>query len=199
MCMQKSGIHMGFSQGHFAPGTHICLVFRDEAERKSIVSRFIEAGIAEQERVFYFADSAKPGEVRDWLGALDVDTDTALTGGCLSIDEAADTYCPDGAFVPDRMLDTLRSAYTGSREAGYPGSRVSGEMTWALRGFPGSDRLMQYEAAVNRVVQSHPITAMCQYDANRFSGSTIFRALQVHPYMVMHGQLVKNPYYLEGA
>jgi len=53
---------------------------------------------------------------------------------------------------------------------------------------------------VNRVVQTHPITAMCQYDANRFPGETIFQALQVHPYMVMHGQLVKNPsYYVEGV
>lgn len=36
---------------------------------------------------------------------------------------------------------------------------------------------------------------MCQYDANRFDGQVIFQALQVHPYIVMNGQLVRNPYY----
>lgn len=199
MCTHTPGINMGFSKGRFAPGTHICLVFRDEEERKSIVARFIDAGILDQERVFYFADAAKPDEVLRWLEKLEVDAEAALTADRLSIGRAAPTYCPDGTFVPDRMLDTLRSAYRTSREAGYPGSRVTGEMSWALRGYPGSDRLMQYEAAVNTVVQSHPITAMCQYDANRFSGDTIFQALQVHPYMVMQGQLVKNPYYAEGV
>jgi len=75
-------------------------------------------------------------------------------------------------------------------------ARVTGEMSWALRGYPGSERLMEYEARINKVVQTHPITAMCQYDANKFDGDLIFKALQGHPYMVMNAQLVKNPYYV---
>ena len=69
-------------------------------------------------------------------------------------------------------------------------------MTWATRDVPGSDKLIEYETGINYVLQTHPITAMCQYDANRFSGTLIFQALQVHPYMVMNGQLLKNPYYM---
>ena len=96
------------------------------------------------------------------------------------------------------MLETLKGAYERARGDGYPASRVTGEMSWALRGLPGSEHLMDYEARVNRVLETHPITAMCQYDANRFDGDTIFAALQVHPYMVMNGQLVKNPHYIHG-
>lgn len=36
---------------------------------------------------------------------------------------------------------------------------------------------------------------MCDGFAERFGGETIFQALQVHPYMVINGQLVRNPYY----
>lgn len=199
MCDVTSEIDVGFSGGHFHAGTHICLVFRDESVRRVIVGRFVESGVTDDERVFYFADAAEPGEVVNWLEALDVDISASLERHSLTIDRAATAYCPDGTFVPARMLETLKSAYSGAKSAGYPQSRVTGEMSWALRGFPGSDRLIEYEAAINTVVKTHPITAMCQYDANHFDGETIFRALQVHPYMVMGGQLVKNPYYAEGV
>jgi hypothetical protein len=69
-------------------------------------------------------------------------------------------------------------------------------MGWALKNMPGSDRLMEYESLVNRVVVTHPVTAVCQYDANRFDGATILKCLEVHPYMIVHGLVVHNPYYI---
>jgi len=197
MTTTHPSISVGFCSERFKAGTHMCLVYRDEADRRSIVAKFVESGLANDERVFYFADTVAPNEVVDWLGGLDVDVSDAIAGRSLTVDEAVATYCPDGTFNPDRMCGTVRGAYTASREEGYSLSRVTGEMTWALRGLPGSEHLMEYEAAVNEVVKTHPITAMCQYDANRFDDETIFEALRVHPYMVMNGQLVKNPYYDE--
>ncbi len=196
MCRDHRPIYVGFCSDSFAAGTHMCLVFRDEAERKQIVSKFVESGIAEEEKVGYFADAATPSEVKEWLESMDVDISEALAENSLSIDEALDVYCPDGSFQPERMWDTLKDAYTQAEEEGYPNARVTGEMTWSLRGMTGSERLIEYESGINKVVKTHPITAMCQYDANKFSGSLIFKALQVHPYMVVNGQLVENPYYI---
>jgi hypothetical protein len=70
-------------------------------------------------------------------------------------------------------------------------------MSWALRGIPGSERLIEYEALVNDVLVTHPVTAICQYDATRFDGASIFDVLKVHPMMVVHGLVVKNPYYVK--
>lgn len=190
MCDMHARIDVGFSQEHFLPGTHMCLVFRDESERKRIVSRYVESGLLAGEQVGYFADAADPSDVDQWLRDLDVDT------AQLNLQRTSDTYYPDGVFDPDRMCTTLRDTWSQAREAGFPNCRVTGEMSWALGDIPGADRLMEYEAAVNTVVKTHPVTAMCQYDANRFPGEMIFRALRVHPYMVMDDQLVQNPYYM---
>lgn len=196
--MNHSHIHLGFCNESFKPGTHMCLIFRNEAERRRIAARFIESGFLDGEKVGYFADTATVDDVKEWLASMDVDITRAEEEALLSIDPALDVYCPDGTFVPDRMLDTLRSTWNDSVSQGYPNVRVSGEMSWALQGLPGSDRLIEYEARVNQVVESHPVTAMCQYDANKFSGSLIYQALQVHPWMVVNGQVVENPYYLKG-
>jgi hypothetical protein len=47
------------------------------------------------------------------------------------------------------------------------------------------------------VTRTYPYTACCQYDARRFDGETIMDVLSVHPVMIVRGQLVKNPYYIE--
>ena len=51
MSHETKSISVGFCPEHFEQGTHMCLVFRDEADRRKIVSRFVESGIAESERV----------------------------------------------------------------------------------------------------------------------------------------------------
>jgi hypothetical protein len=59
------------------------------------------------------------------------------------------------------------------------------------------ERLMEYEAMVNDVLVTHPITAICQYDANCFDGATILDVLRVHPMMIVQGQIVRNYYYMK--
>ncbi|MFO8041721.1 MAG: MEDS domain-containing protein [Alkalispirochaeta sp.] len=179
----------------FSQGTHVCLVFRDEAERQRVVASFVDDGLTHDQHVYYFADSATPHDVTRWLSALDVDLPEDESSLQFTTRNTAETYHPSGAFVPEEMYDILRATYDGCREEGFRGARVTGEMSWALQPIAGTERLMEYEAGVNEVLKTHPVTAMCQYDAHRFSGETIFQALRVHPYMIMNGQLVRNPYY----
>jgi len=171
----------------------MCLIYNDERERRQIISRFLEAGLREGERVAYFADLMSVDDVYGWLTEMDVEIPA---GDQFAVTQAEGTYCAEEDFQPGRMLDNLRAFHDGTRDSGFPAARVSGEMSWALRGIPGSDRLIEYEARVNDVLESHPITAICQYDARRFDGATIFDVLKVHPMMVVNGQVVKNPYYV---
>ena len=55
---------------------------------------------------------------------------------------------------------------------------------------------MEYEALVNTVLDTHPVTPICQYDARRFDGATLLNVLKVHPMMIVQGQIVHNPYYM---
>jgi len=57
--------------------------------------------------------------------------------------------------------------------------------------------LLEYEMGLNAIQDAFPHVGMCQYDARRFDGAMLFKVLQVHPYMVAHGQIVRNPFYLK--
>jgi len=187
---------MGFTDERFPAGTHMCLIYDNEDERRKVIGKFLSAGLQEHEKTAYFADTMAPADVETWLQEMGVDVPTQDKAPAFSITVAEKTYCPNGKFVPETMLNTLRSYHQAALDEGYSGGRVSGEMSWALRGIPGSERLMEYEALINDVLVTHPITPICQYDARRFDGALIFDVLKVHPMMIVHGQIVKNPYYM---
>jgi hypothetical protein len=110
--------------------------------------------------------------------------------------KAEDSYCPSGRFVPQQVLDNAVARYDVASKAGYTGSRACGEMTWVFKGIPDSDRFLEYEVGLNMIHNDFPRVGMCQYDARLFDGAMLFKVLQVHPYMIAQGQIVRNPYYI---
>jgi hypothetical protein len=196
MVTTSTEVDLGFTDRKHPIGIHMCMIFQDENERRKVISKFLEKGLLEHEKVAYFADFMTKEEVVSWLRESGIEVSDEMSSENLTVQDSVTAYCPQGKFVPEEMLGRLKAFYNESVAKGYTQGRVSGEMSWALKGIPGSDRLMEYEAWVNEVFKTHPITAICQYDANRFSGSLIMDALKVHPMMIVKGQIVHNPYYM---
>lgn len=194
MCTNHTETDLGFTGKKFPHGTHMCYIYSDDNEREEIISKFIAAGLKGNEHVAYFAHTADREEVMNTLKKEGVEIDDKAQH--LLVTKARDTYCPAGEFVIENMVGTLKAFYHGSIEAGYSGARASGEMAWALEGLPGTERLMEYESMGDIVLPPNPVTVICQYDARKFDGITLLNCLKVHPYMIVKGQVVQNPYYL---
>lgn len=187
---------MGFSQEPVPEGTHICYIYNDDEERAKIMSKFLNQGLEEEEKILYFVDTVSTDEFEETMDDLGLDIRSNKKDFALS--EAGPTYCPDGAFCGHKMIDFLGGFYDDAMEEGYAGVRGSGEMTWSLRdGLTDTEELLKYEAELNNALKTHPITAFCQYDSREFDGNTIMDVLSVHPATVIRGQIVKNPYYME--
>ena len=190
-------VPMGFTSETFPAGIHMCYIYNDEVQRRKVISQFLESGLSNGEKVSYFMDVMSVDKMNEYLSALGLERLVREQSGRFSVATAMETYCPSGTFIPDEMLDKLGVFYRQSIDEGYNGARVSGEMSWALRGIPGSSRLVEYEARVNDTLTKYPVNAICQYNANHFDGATLFDILSVHPMMIVHGQIVRNPYYVK--
>lgn len=193
---EREGIDLGFTAELIPDCHHICLIYDSEELRRKIVSQYLAAGLRRGEIVRYFADETSPQEIRTWLAEIGVELPEA-DDESFRILKAESAYCPSGQFAPQVVLDNALSRYAMAKKAGYNGSRVTGEMTWALKDIPGSEHLLEYEMGLNAIQDAFPHVGMCQYDARRFDGAMLFKVLQVHPYMVAHGQIVRNPFYLK--
>jgi hypothetical protein len=190
-------ISLGFDPEPWPAGTHMCMIFNDDEERRGVIARFLESGLEGDELVRYLVDTQTPEELKKSIRDEGVNLPDKLDGKQYVILNADATYCPDGTFKADRMLDVIAGRYHQSIREGYIGARATAEMSWSTRGHPGSENLVEYEARGNIMVRTAPTTLVCQYDARVFDGATLYGILCVHPAMIVHGQVLRNPYYVE--
>jgi hypothetical protein len=176
-------------------GFHICHVYNNEKDRRHVMSKFIKSGLIDDDKVFYFTDQMSKDDVFTWLKEDGINFDD-IDDDKLNVLESYKTYCPHGNFDPDYMVGNLKQLYKTHEDCGQKLIKVCGEASWALNDVPGSDRLIEYEALVNNVVDNCQLSAMCEYDANKFDGNTILDCLKVHNFMIIHGQVVRNPFYM---
>ena len=186
-------IDLGFTLERFPDSSHICLIFDNEKQRRKIVSEYLAAGIRQGELARFAADVTAPQQVNAWLQELGLEPPE---GNVLKVFKAESFYCPGGSFEPRQMIDAMAPRFEQARKDGFKGVRSCGEMSWALKGIPGSESLLKYEAMLGTVTGTFPHSGMCLYDARLFDGATLFKVLQLHPYMIAREQIVRNPYYL---
>jgi hypothetical protein len=192
--MHPRQVSLGFTPELYPEGTHICYLYSDEEEHKRFMSAYVSSGIDEREAVTYLADAA-PDMLERVIEGIGIATPSRAQQDQFTVATAVETYCPGGRFVPETMLDHLRDVYI-HHPPSCAGARLAAEMTWALNDIPGSDRLVEYEARINNLLKTYPLTTLCQYDTRKFDGATIFELLNVHPIMIVHGQIMRNPFYV---
>ncbi|MDD2733317.1 MAG: MEDS domain-containing protein [Desulfuromonadaceae bacterium] len=193
---QKEEIGRGFAEA-IPECHHLCLIYDSEEQRRKIVSEYLATGLKQGELVRYFTDTTSAQELRAWILDTGIDLPKAEENGAFAILKAESSYCPSGRFVPQEVIKKMVSRYAAARDAGYHGSRACGEMSWTLRDIPGAENFLEYEVRINMITETFPYIGMCQYDSRLFDGATLFNVLQVHPFMIAQGQIVRNPFYLK--
>jgi len=85
-------------------------------------------------------------------------------------------YIRDGLRADEKIIIDLAMVQ------GYTGVRATGEATWTLRGWPGSERFTEFEQKVDDAFRTSEINAMsiCQYDRRWFSVKPLETLLHTH-------------------
>ncbi|MCX5799028.1 MAG: MEDS domain-containing protein, partial [Proteobacteria bacterium] len=131
-------------------------------------------GIERGEKCIYVVDAHTAKEVQQYLKQEGIDVTKAEKSGQLTILHESEAYTKEGSFDPDRMIQFLISETRKAISEGYPALRVTGEMTWMLKGLPGSEKIIEYEAKLNRdLFPKYPCLAICQYDRRKFDPEII--------------------------
>jgi hypothetical protein len=189
-------ISLGFTRQQFPPGIHICQIFSNDDERQESFLKFILSGLQSKERTSCFSDKATEQVVGEFLGNYGISYKEAMDSGALTLAGTKGVYFKNNRFDPERMLSVLSKYYEDSVAQGYPAARVIGEMTPDVQHVPGGERLLEYESKISLLLRDHPVTSVCQYDARSFDGAVIMDILKVHPFMVIRGSVVCNPFFI---
>ena len=177
-------------------GDHLCYLYGTEEEHRAVLTPFLRQGLERGEKVVYIVDARTAKTIRGYLQDNGLGVEPYLARGQLVILTRDDAYMREGVFDPEGMIALLRAETEQALAEGYPALRVTGEMTWALRGLPGSERLIEYEAKLNEFFPSSQCLAICQYDRRRFDPAVLLDVLRTHPIAVIGTELYNNFYYM---
>ena len=189
-------VSLGFTSEKFPAGTHICQIYSDEDERNESLFQFLRSGLESDERVACFSDKVNESALTKFLETHEIILEDAKASGNLNIAGTTETYFQDNRFDPDRMLGLLAQFEVSSKEAGCPNCRAIGEMNPVIQEIEGGSRLLEYESRVSMLLRDHPVTTVCQYNATEFNGATIMDVLNVHPWTIIRGSIIKNPFFI---
>jgi len=178
------------------PHDHLCLIYETDEQWLNALEYFLAGGLRRDEKCFYIIDERSAAQVKEGLLSRGLDIEAAEKRGQFVVLNETETYTSGGRFDPDRMLSMLKSETEKALSEGFSALRVTGEMSWALKGAPGSERLIEYEAKLNTFFPHNRCCAVCQYDRRRFDADTLLGVLYTHPVAVVGDQVLDNFYYI---
>ncbi len=177
---------------------HLALFYDSRTAQLEVAAAFVADALRRDRRCLYLAEANSPTRIRAALEATEIDVSARLAAGDLEIRDAETVYLGSD-FDPDRMIETLETACEDSLEAGYEGFSVAGENTWCFHTDETFDHVLEFEADFDAACPEMPVTALCQYDLDRFGERSIAKALWTHRQVVYRYTVCENPYYVPPA
>jgi hypothetical protein len=175
---------------------HIAAFFRSREEEYEVLRSYIREGIDAGEKAIHICDPQLKHDHLQHLERMGVPISDCTRTGQLEVLGWNDAYLKEGRFDGDAMMALLEEAVMTSRAEGFSRVRMMGHMEWALEERPGVDRFIEYESRVNHLLNRLQQPAICIYDLNRFSGSSVMDILRAHPYALVDGVVRENPFHV---
>lgn len=193
---QQEQLNLGFNNYTCNWGVHICGLYETEQERDDIVLGFLHAGdLAGDLQLYCPVERTKENFIEKYEKLHPSCCGHIADENTFSVLNAKELYYPDGIFSPHAMDAGLDAFYIASQKEGKRNIRATAEMVWALQAIPGIEDLMVYESRLNYFIPEKPWISICLYNTTKFSGSTIMKVLQTHPYIISKQVITQNPFY----
>jgi hypothetical protein len=158
------------------PGDHACLTFSDPEERLDILAGFVADGLRRGEKVICYTDAVPvhdlDRELRERTGAGAGDP-----LGVRRSEQLWEGAGPDAKVMVKRLADELAQAV----DEGRAGLRFAADMCWAARPQANAEQVLAFESEVGTLFSAGRLTAICEYDRERFDPVTLAYASRVHP------------------
>jgi MEDS: MEthanogen/methylotroph, DcmR Sensory domain len=159
-------------------------------------ARSSKRGFERGDKAVHLVDPELREDHLRWLAEAGIDVEQAMGTGQLDLRRWQDAQLRGGRFDQDAMLALLEETFQSGAAAGYPLTRLIGQMEWALADKPGVDDLLEFETRVNYLMAKYDDPAICTYDLSKFSASSVMDIMRTHPVVIIGEVLQENPFFV---
>jgi len=154
-------------------GNHLCQLYEGDNGRAKMAVPFIADGLVAGDGCFLVASEPTRGALLNAIGQRRDLLDSDIESGRLRIVSCAKSG--------NEMLERLEHDFSQAIREGYNFLRLLGDMAWFFDAGLDSKDLVDFEMRYDRIIgHSYPVVSLCLYDARRFTGVDILRALKSH-------------------
>jgi hypothetical protein len=94
------------------------------------------------------------------------------------------------------MLALIEEVLAEGKAQGFPLTRMTANMEWALEDRPGVEDLLVFETRVNYLAPKYDKIFCCTYDRARFSANVVMISLRTHSMVIIGGVLQEKPFFV---
>jgi hypothetical protein len=181
--------HQSLAFAPFRDHYHACAFVMGPDEERAVIDPFFGEGMKRGQKAVYIVDPEHRDAHAERLGA------SAPSPDLLDVTTWNEAHLKGGTFDQDRMMSSLEELIRDHAQTGRPPMRLVGQMGWVFSSPPGIEKLVEYEASVNEVLNRGKTPTVCVYDVRRLSGSMMMDLMRAHPLTVVNGVLHENPFY----
>jgi anti-anti-sigma regulatory factor len=151
------------------PGTHLCSLYRDDAELSRVAEAFVAAGLSAGDRVLYIASGRQLPAVRESLSAANIRVRVAVASNQLLLASFREMYGTGQDLDLAEIERGFRAAGGQAQADGFPALRVAAEMGDFARFLGSVDEVVAWERMANQLQGDEGISSVCQYDRRQLA------------------------------
>jgi hypothetical protein len=174
-----------------SPGDHLCWPFRCRDELVAAARAYVTEGLSRQERVAYVSEVDSSKGFPDLGGIRGLDE--LVERGQLQLVPCDRVHGAGAADAAD--LPALATLAEEAIAAGYRGLRMFADETVRVHDPVRRLRQVSYEHQLDQFCCTHPVAALCAYDAAALGNSAVAELVCVHG--LAHGDL--SPFQLHAS
>jgi len=174
-------------------GGHACFFYEEEEEHRAVLAEVLRSGLERGDKVLYLLEDHDPVTVMNYIA--DDRKGNQREGENLAFSRAEEIFLAGGTFDPDRVINWIEKECERTLAQGYNALRITGEMTWSLKGESDLEKLVKFESRLNNLLQSSRCFSLCQYDKRRFKPDILSGILNAHPVIIDGTLLYENFFY----
>jgi hypothetical protein len=175
---------------------HICAFFHSVDEQHRVLRSFVKDGFERGDKAVHLVNPDLWEDHLRWLAEAGIDVGQAQGTGQLDLRRWQEAQLRGDRFDQDAMLALLEEIFQSGAAAGYPLTRLIGQMEWALADKPSVDDLLEFETRVNYLMAKYDDPAICTYDLSKFNASVVMDIMRTHPAVIIGGVLQENPFFV---
>lgn len=159
---------------------HKCLIYDGHpSEQLPVIIPLLIDGLLGNRRCLYLGNP----EMTELVGAaliargVDIAGETRRGALILSSDRS---HLKGGRFNPREMVEMLEKLIDDAVADGFQGLCATGDMMWEMGSGENFERLLEYEALLEKLFREKPLIGICQYRRDTVPAQTVRDALLAH-------------------